>query len=70
MIKQYVGFGLGFSMVPATTVASEENRVGLTCYDIELPPLFVQLVYHKDKFVFPDMGGFLKMVDDFSGEWD
>ena len=69
MIKQYVGFGLGFSMVPATTVASEENRVGLTCYNIELPPLFVQLVYHKDKFVFPAMGAFLEMVDAFSGEW-
>lgn len=68
MIKQYVSFGLGVSMVPDITVRNEQNK--LTIVPMDNVPLYTQIVYHKDKHVFPAMKHFVDLVISHSKNWN
>ena len=69
LIKQYVGLGLGFSMVPAITLNKQDEEL----MDIEdfyiKNPLYTQLVYHKDKHVFKAMEDFIDLMIEASQSW-
>lgn len=70
MIKQYVSFGLGYSMVPSVTVRDEKDKKGLEVMDFgNEEPMYTQLVYHKEKYVFPAMERFIKLVKQYAYEW-
>ncbi len=70
LIKQYVGCGLGYSMVPTVTVKNPRDREGLSIvpFDNE-EPMFTQLAYHKEKNVFPAMADFIDLVETYAKEW-
>lgn len=70
MIKQYVGLSLGYSMVPAIALNNDLENENLEIYGVEWDlDLFTQVVYHKDKFVFPAMDEFIEMVILYSKGW-
>lgn len=70
MIKQYVSFGLGYSMVPSITVENESENS-----DLEVIPfvndisMYTQIVFHKDKHIFNAMNGFIKLVEKYAENW-
>lgn len=66
LIKQHVGFGLGYSMIPSATLKDENMAIK----DIELETtLYTHLVYHKGKHVFKAMKDFIDQVLQEAKEW-
>lgn len=71
LIKQYVSFGLGFSLLPNITVRKKEEETRLTIVPFHNKTiLLTQLVYHKDKHIFPAMSQFISMVTEHSKYWE
>jgi len=70
MIKQYVSFGLGYSMVPSVTVENETDSSDLTVIPFNNDvPMYTQIVYHKEKHIFKAMAGFIELVEKYSNDW-
>ncbi len=70
MIKQYVSFGLGYSMVPSVTLNTSEQESNLEVMPFNnAVPMYTQLVYHKEKNVFDAMQGFIDLVLKHSEKW-
>lgn len=68
MIKQYVSFGLGYSLVPSITVRDENEM--LTVIDFQYKnSLYTQIAYNKNKNIFPAMKKFIDIVKERSKEW-
>lgn len=71
MIKQYVSFGLGYSLVPNITVREHINNPGVEVIDFYSDKvMFTQLAYHKDKYLFPAMKSFINLVKKYARDWD
>ncbi|MCT4507798.1 MAG: LysR family transcriptional regulator [Tepidibacter sp.] len=71
MIKQYVSFGLGYSMVPTITVTDEKDKEELEVLDFSNEsPMYTQLVYHKEKYIFSAMEAFIKLVKYYAKNWN
>jgi DNA-binding transcriptional LysR family regulator len=69
LIKQYVGLGLGYSMVPSVTITNED-RTKLDKEDFKTKSkLFTQIVYHKDKNVFKAMKEFIEILKLEAEKW-
>lgn len=70
MIKQYVSFGLGFSMIPSVTVEKDEDSKGLSVVAFDgHEPMYTQILHHKDKHIFTSMKNFLELVESYSKSW-
>ncbi len=68
---QYVGLGLGYSMVPSISLRSEEDKHTLEIIDIQWElQLYTQLFYHKNKSIFPAMRDFLEIVEQHAINWN
>ncbi|MGL6107842.1 LysR family transcriptional regulator [Romboutsia sp.] len=68
MIKQYVSIGLGYSLVPSITVKDEGKRLNIIDLDTK-KILYTQVVYHKNKNIFPSMKEFIDLVEFYSKDW-
>lgn len=70
MIKQYVSFGLGYSMVPSVTVIGSEYEDDLEVipYTCDIP-MYTQILYHKDKHIFHAMKAFIELVEKYAENW-
>ncbi len=71
LIKQYVSYGLGFSLLPEVTVRdkSEQERLTILPFETDVS-LYSQIIYHKDKHTFPAMESFIDLVKDMAETWD
>ena len=70
MIKQYVSFGLGYSMVPSITVEKEKDSKDLNVVAFEgHEPMYTQILHHKDKHIFNSMNNFIELVRKHAESW-
>lgn len=70
VIKQYIACGLGYSLVPQVTVRDDLSKERFEIIDYEgSEPLYTQILYHKDKYVFNAMANFLEMLETYSKYW-
>ncbi len=70
VIKQYIACGLGYSLVPGITVRDDSSKEKFEIIEYEgSEPMYTQIVYHKDKYVFNAMANFLEMLESYSKDW-
>jgi len=70
LIKQYVSFGQGYSLVPSITVKEPREQEGLELVEVDYGrPLFTQIAYHKDKTISKGMESFLDMLYKYAEVW-
>lgn len=70
VIKQYIACGLGYSLVPEITVRDDLSKERFEIIEYQgSEPIYTQIVYHKDKYVFNAMSNFLEMLELYSKDW-
>lgn len=70
VIKQYVGCGLGYALVPEVTTRDEGSRAKLDIVHTPLKEkLYTQVFWHKNKVMTPVMTDFLNHLKRLSADW-
>ena len=64
IIKRFVAYGLGISLLPEIAVRQEleEKKLCKIPVSISLPDTYIKIVYHKNKWISPVMNNFLDLL--------
>ena len=64
IIKRFVEHDIGISLLPELSIRKEieTNTLHIIPVTFPIPPVYIKIIYHKNKWVSPTMRNFIQLI--------